>query len=62
MMISSLGMALGPSVGGWIFDTYGGYTWLYIGSFVIGLAAAAVALAFPRPGRLAALANAGGVT
>jgi len=49
MMISSLGMALGPSVGGWIFDTYGEYAWLYIGSFVIGLGAAAIALAFPRP-------------
>jgi MFS family permease len=51
MMISSLGMALGPSVGGWIFDTYGEYAWLYIGSFVIGLGAAAIALAFPKPGR-----------
>ena len=50
MMISSLGMALGPSVGGWIFDTYGEYAWLYIGSFIIGLGAAAIALAFPKPG------------
>jgi MFS family permease len=48
MMVSSLGMALGPAVGGWIFDTYGEYAWLYIGSFVIGLGAAAIALAFPR--------------
>ena len=46
-MIASLGMALGPAVGGWIFDTYGGYGWLYIGSFGIGLGAAAIALAFP---------------
>jgi MFS family permease len=56
MMISSLGMALGPSAGGWVFDTYGEYAWLYIGSFIIGLAAAAIALAFPPsargPGRL----------
>ena len=50
MMISSLGMALGPAVGGWIFDTYGEYAWLYIGSFLIGLGAAAIALAFPKPG------------
>jgi len=46
-MIASLGMALGPAVGGWIFDTYGNYGWLYIGSFGIGLGAAAIALAFP---------------
>jgi MFS family permease len=46
-MISSLGMALGPSLGGWIFDTTGGYAWLYIGSFAIGLGAASIAFAFP---------------
>jgi MFS family permease len=45
--ISSLGMALGPAIGGWIFDTTGGYGFLYIGSFGIGLGAAAIALAFP---------------
>jgi MFS family permease len=46
-MISSLGMALGPAIGGWIFDTTGSYGWLYIGSFGIGLGAAAIALTFP---------------
>lgn len=46
-MISSLGMALGPAVGGWIFDTFHGYGYLYIASFGIGLAAVAIALAFP---------------
>ena len=51
-MVSSLGMALGPSVGGWIFDTFNGYGWLYIVSFAIGLGAAAIALAFPpQPSR-----------
>src|SRR5688500_647745 len=48
-MVSSLGMALGPWLGGWIFDRFGSYAWLYIGSFAIGLGAAAIALAFPRP-------------
>jgi MFS family permease len=49
-MISSLGMALGPAVGGWLFDTFGGYGFLYVASFGMGLAAVAVALAFPaRP-------------
>ncbi|MBV8393259.1 MAG: MFS transporter, partial [Alphaproteobacteria bacterium] len=46
-MIASLGMSLGPAAGGWIFDSYGSYGWLYIGSAGMGLAAAAIALAFP---------------
>ena len=46
-MVSALGMALGPAVGGWIFDTFGGYGFLYIGSLGIGIGAAAIALAFP---------------
>jgi MFS family permease len=46
-MVSSLGMALGPIVGGWIFDTFASYGWLYIASFGIGLGAAAIALTFP---------------
>jgi len=48
-MLSSLGMALGPVVGGWVFDTYHDYRWLYWGSTAIALAAAAVALTFPPP-------------
>lgn len=46
-MTSSIGMAFGPLGGGWIFDTFGDYHWLYVSSAVIGLAAAALALAFP---------------
>src|SRR5690606_12995133 len=48
-MTSSIGMAFGPVGGGWIFDTFGDYHWLYVSSAAIGLAAAAMALAFPRP-------------
>ena len=48
-MVSSLGMAIGPWIGGWIFDTFGSYAPLYMYSFVIGLGAAAIALAFPPP-------------
>lgn len=49
-MASSLGMALGPIAGGVIFDTYGTYQWLYIGSLVTGLCAAAIMLMFkPAP-------------
>ena len=46
-IFSSLGMALGPAVGGWIFDTTGSYGWLYIASFGIGLGAMAIAMLFP---------------
>ncbi|HEX6157953.1 MAG TPA: MFS transporter [Burkholderiales bacterium] len=46
-MVSSLGMALGLAVGGWIFDSFGQYTWMYVYSAVIGLAAVALAFAFP---------------
>jgi MFS family permease len=52
---ASFGMALGPLAGGWVFDTFNGYGWLYIGSFGIGLGAMAVALTFkplPRPAPL----------
>jgi MFS family permease len=47
---ASLGMALGPWAGGFVFDTYGSYAWLYVGSFAIGLGAVAIALTF-RPAR-----------
>ncbi len=47
-MVSCLGMAFGPAIGGWIFDHTGGYGWLYLGSFAVGLGAVAIALTFPR--------------
>ncbi len=48
--VASLGMAFGPWAGGWVFDTYANYTWLYVGSFSVGVAAVAVALTFkPMP-------------
>ena len=46
--LSALRMALGPAIGGWIFDHFGSYTWLYIGSLALGLGAIAIAFAFPR--------------
>jgi MFS family permease len=51
VMVSSIGMAFGPVGGGWLYDTFGTYHWLYIASGAIGLGAAAVALAFPPPRR-----------
>jgi MFS family permease len=49
-MLSALGMALGPVGGGWVYDTFGNYVWLYIGSAALGAAAVLIALAFPAPG------------
>jgi MFS family permease len=50
---ASLGMALGPWAGGYVYDTFHAYTWLHAGSFAIGLAAVAVALSFPSKRRQA---------
>ena len=57
-MTSSIGMAFGPVGGGWIFDTFGDYHWLYVASAGIGIAAALMALAFPPPRREDGLAAA----
>jgi MFS family permease len=46
-MVASMGMAFGPWAGGFIFDSFNSYQWLYIGSFAVGLGAVAVALTFP---------------
>ena len=54
-LVASLGMSLGPAVGGWIFDTFGTYGWLYLGSLIMGLAAAGIALAFPPARRREAM-------
>src|SRR5262245_24021676 len=47
-MASSLGMALGPVVGGLIYDTFSSYAWLFIGAFALGIGAFLSALAFTR--------------
>src|SRR3954454_6578206 len=46
-MVSSLGMAIGPWIGGFLYGSFGSYAPLYIYSFAIGLGAAAIAFAFP---------------
>jgi MFS family permease len=48
-MISCIGMAAGPFIGGWLFDTYHDYRWLFIGSMAVALGAVAISLAFPSP-------------
>jgi len=50
---ATLGMALGPVAGGWLYDGFGGYAWMFIGSSGIGLGAVAISFAFRPPGRLA---------
>src|SRR3954471_10393898 len=47
-MAGGLGMATGPLAGGLIFDAFGGYSWLYIGSFGLGIGAFLIAMTF-RP-------------
>jgi MFS family permease len=52
--VATLGMALGPWAGGWLYDSLGSYFWLYMGSFGIGLGAVAIAVTFRPPRRLPA--------
>jgi MFS family permease len=47
-LLSGFGMALGPLFGGWLFDRYGSYAWMYAGSLMLGLAAAGIVTRFPR--------------
>jgi MFS family permease len=54
-MISTIGMAIGPWAGGFVFDHAGGYGWLYIGSCAIGLGAAAIAFVFRPPATIVRL-------
>jgi MFS family permease len=46
-MLSCLGMSLGPLIGGWVYDRFNAYTWLFLGSAALGLGAVAIAFAFP---------------
>ena len=48
-MLSSLGMAPGPVGGGWVFDTFHNYAWLYIASAAVAVGAALLAFTFPKP-------------
>jgi MFS family permease len=51
-MVSCLGMAAGPLVGGWIFDHFGSYAGMHFSSLAIGLGAVAIAFTFPPLPRL----------
>jgi len=45
-MAGSLGMSAGPVAGGLIYDTFASYTWLYVGSWAMGLGAFLIAMTF----------------
>src|SRR5690349_6461385 len=49
-MLSSLGMSFGPVMGGWVFDRFGTYAWLYMGSAAVAVGAVMLALLFPKSG------------
>jgi MFS family permease len=48
-LTSTVAMALGPVVGGWLYDAFGSYFWMFLGSAGIGLGAVAIALTFRPP-------------
>jgi MFS family permease len=56
-MLSSLGMALGPVAGGWVFDNFHNYAWLYIASAAVAVGAVVLALLFPKSRSQLAPAN-----
>jgi MFS family permease len=57
-LAGGLGMATGPLLGGWIFDTTGDYGWLYLSSFGMGIGAFMIAALFrPHPKVPAAAAS-----
>jgi MFS family permease len=51
-MVSTFGMAIGPWAGGFVYDVFDSYFWLYIGSFGIALGAVAIAVTFRPPSRM----------
>ena len=54
-LVSTLGMGIGSYAGGWLYDRFGSYAWLYGGSFAIGALAVVLALSFRAPRPVASL-------
>ena len=50
--VATLGMAIGPVAGGWLYDAFGGYGWMFVASCGIGLGAVAIAFTFRPPHRV----------
>ena len=53
-LVATLGMSLGPPIGGWLFDAFGSYAWMFVGSSAIGAGAVAIAVTFRPPRGLVA--------
>ena len=53
-LAATFGMAMGPWLGGWVYDALGSYAWLFVGSSAIGLGAVAIAFTFRPPRALGA--------
>jgi MFS family permease len=51
-LAATLGMALGPFLGGWLYDAVGSYAWMFLGSSAIGVGAVAIAFTFRPPHEL----------
>jgi MFS family permease len=51
-LAATVGMAVGPWIGAYLYDAVGSYAWMFIGSSAIGIGAVAIALTF-RPPRAA---------
>lgn len=47
-LMSSLGMSLGPLIGGRIYDEFGSYSWMFVASSALGAGAVLMAFGFPR--------------
>lgn len=45
-MAGGLGMAIGPVMGGMIYDSYATYSWLFLAAFALGLGAFLIAMTF----------------
>jgi MFS family permease len=54
-LAATLGMALGPWLGGVLYDAVGSYAWMFIGSSAIGLGAFAIAFTLQAPRAVAPL-------
>jgi MFS family permease len=52
-LAATLGMALGPWLGGWAYDALGSYAWMFVGSAAIGIGAVAISLTFRQPRAIA---------
>ncbi len=47
-LASTLGMALGPPLGGLLYDAYGSYFWMFVAATAVGVGAAAIAFTTVR--------------